>query len=101
MYLNINNFEKILDAPHPTYTCIGCDTKGGAYIFDVSHDETIEVYTIFIQRQANIDGKYPFRIEGAGIIGIEHGVLESSDFGSRTLLFKLLCHAIDEIKSKF
>ena len=50
MYLRIKNFEKILEAPHPLYTCIGCNEKENTYIIDIAGDNDNQIYTVSIDR---------------------------------------------------
>lgn len=100
MYLKINNFEKILEAPHPLYTPVGCDIQPKSYIIDISADEAGHLYKVIINRTIDInENKYGFRIESTNIAnGFDYGVLSSKDLNSRTLLFKLLCESIEQIK---
>ena len=104
MYLKITNFEKILEAPHPSYTCIGCEEKPNQYFIDVAHDEDLHTYTIAIDRSQdknNLGNEYTFRVSGTNVVnGFDYGYLKAEDLYSRTLLFKLLCHSIEEIKIK-
>lgn len=102
MYLKINNFEKILEAPHPLYTCIGCNEKESTYIVDIAEDNDNHIYTIYINRtqdKKNFGNEYSFRVEGKNVQnGFDWGNLKVEDLQSRTILFKLLCHSIEEIK---
>lgn len=100
MYLNINNFEKILKAPHHSYTAISCDVQKKSYIINISNDEAGHLYKVIIDRTIDINkNEYGFRIESTNIAnGFDYGVLTSKDLNSRTLLFKLLCESIEQIK---
>lgn len=104
MYLKITNFEKILEAPHPLYTCIGCEEKANQYFIDVAHDEDMHIYTISIDRnqdKKNFESSYAFRVSGTNVQnGFDYGYLKVEDLYSRPLLFKLLCQSIEEIKLK-
>ena len=102
MYLRIKNFEKILEAPHPLYTCIGGQEKPNQYVIDIAHDEHNHIYTVSIDRnqdKKNFGNEYTFRIDGNNVKnGFDYGYLRVEDLQSRTILFKLLCHSIEEIK---
>lgn len=102
MYLRIKNFEKILDAPHPLYTCVGCNVKDNTYIIDIVGDNDNQIYTVFIDRtqdKKNLGNEYPFRIEGKNVQnGFDWGYLKVEDLQNRTILFRLLCHSIEEVK---
>lgn len=109
MYLRIKNFKKILEAPHPLYTCIGCNEKENTYVIDIAGDNDNQIYTIYIDRtqdklclgqdKNNSDNEYSFRVEGKNVQnGFDWGYLKVEDLQSRTILFKLLCHSIEEIK---
>ena len=104
MYLKINNFKKILEAPHPLYTCIGCNEKQNTYIIDISNDDDNHIYTIHIDRnqdKKNFGNEYTFRVEGNNVKnGFDYGYLRVEDLQNRTILFKMLCESIEVIKIK-
>ena len=104
MYLKINNFKKILEAPHPLYTCIGCNEKENTYIIDISNDDDNHIYTIHIDRnqdKKNFGNEYTFRVEGNNVKnGFDYGYLRVEDLQNRTILFKMLCESIEVIKIK-
>jgi hypothetical protein len=101
MYLRIKNFEKILEAPHPSYTCTGCEEAEKSYIIYIANDEGAPYsYKVIINRVIDIDySEFCFRIESTNIAnGFDYGLLQSKDLKSRTILFKLLCESIEQIK---
>jgi hypothetical protein len=102
MYLKINNFNKILEAPHPSYTCTGCEETEKSYIIYIANDEGVPYsYKVIINRVVSISSftEYSFRIESTNIAnGFDYGLLQSKDLKSRTILFKLLCESIEQIK---
>ena len=104
MYLKINNFKKILEAPHPLYTCIGCNEKENTYIIDIAGDNDNQIYTISIDRnqdKKNFGNEYTFRVEGNNVKnGFDYGYLRVEDLQNRTILFKMLCESIEVIKIK-
>jgi hypothetical protein len=101
MYLKINNFNKILEAPHPSYTCTACEEVEKSYIIYIANDEGAQYsYKVIINRGMDtLKSEYSFRIESTNIAnGFDYGLLQSKDLKSRTMLFKLLCESIEQIK---
>jgi hypothetical protein len=101
MYLKISNFDKILEAPHPLYTCTACEETENSYIIYIANDEGVPYsYKVIINRSIDkIQSEYSFRIESTNIAnGFDYGSLQSKDLKSRTMLFKLLCESIEQIK---
>ena len=101
MYLKISNYEKILDAPHPSYTCTWIEELSSSYSIQIVEDDTQEPFQISVERKSNENNKFMFRIStGTSGQGCDYGEMEIDDVKSRTLFFKLLCHAIEEVKHK-
>lgn len=86
------------------YTCIGCNEKQNTYIIDISNDDDNHIYTIHIDRtqdKKNFRNEYSFRVEGKNVQnGFDWGYLKIGELQSRTMLFKMLCESIEEIKIK-
>ena len=101
MYLKISNYEKILDAPHPSYTCTWIEELASSYSLQIVEDDTQQPFQVFIERKSNENNKFMFRIS-TGTSGQlwDYGEMEIDDIKSRILFFKLLCHSIEEIKNK-
>jgi hypothetical protein len=99
MYLKISNYEKILDAPHPSYTCIWIEELSSSYSIQIVEDDTQQPFQISVERKSNENNKFIFRIS-TGTSGQlwDYGEMEIDDIKNRTLFFKLLCHAIEEVK---
>lgn len=103
MYLKISNYEKLLDAPHPSYTCINVEEGPAMYSIQIVEDETQQNFAVFLERKSNENNKFMFRIiagkyGNASTNGWDFGEIEMDDIQNRTLFFKLLCHSIEEIK---
>ena len=103
MYLKISNYEKLLDAPHPSYTCINVEEGPAMYSIQIVEDETQQNFAVFLERKSNENNKFMFRIiagkyGNASTKGWDVGEMEMDDIQNRTLFFKLLCHSIEEIK---
>ena len=101
MYLKISNYEKILDAPHHSYTCTNIEEGPAMYSIQIVEDETQQNFAVFLERKSNENNKFMFRIS-TGTSGQlwDYGEMEIDDIKSRILFFKLLCHSIEEIKNK-
>ena len=99
MYLKISNYEKILDAPHPSYTCTWIEELSSSYSIQIVEDDTQEPFQISVERKSNENNKFMFRIStGTSGQSWDYGEMEIDDIKSRILFFKLLCHAIEEVK---
>ena len=99
MYLRIKNFEKILDAPHPSYTCTWIEELSSLYSIQIVEDDTQQPFQISVERKSNENNKFIFRIStGTSGQAWDYGEMEIDDIKNRTLFFKLLCHAIEEVK---
>ena len=99
--LTIKNYTKLLNGPHPDFTCSEAFEKPTYYKFLIDDDTDGMVYTFKLSRKLERDGKnHIITILWNGDKDMEYSYLTKEDMSNYITLFNIMVGMINEVKGQ-
>jgi len=99
--LTIKNYTKLLNGPHPDFTCSEAFEKPNYYQFLIDDDTDGMVYTFKLSRKLERDGKnHIITILWDGDKNMEYSYLTKEDMSNYINLFNIMVGMINEVKGQ-